>query len=191
MKRQFFIAFRLLLVMIVITGVIYPCMVTVIANLAFRNKAQGSLVTKDGIIIGSELIGQNFDDDKYFRARPSVINYNTLPSGGSNLGPMNQKLISQAYERSRDFRIYNKLDQINPIPPEMITSSGSGLDPHISPTAAMLQVKRIAQARGMDQTGQEKIVRIISDISEKPQFLILGEPRINVFRLNLILASLK
>jgi K+-transporting ATPase ATPase C chain len=191
MKKQIFTGIRLLFVMIILTGGVYPGIVTVISNLAFREKAQGSLVRKDGRIIGSELIGQNFDSDSYFQTRPSANNYNSLPSGGSNLGQMNPVLIELASERSRDFRLLNRVNEKTGVPSEMITSSGSGLDPHISPMAALLQVKRVAEARAMDQAGEDKITRLISTVTEKPQFLILGKPRINVFRLNLILDTLK
>ncbi len=177
--------------MIILTGVVYPGLVTVITSLFFQREAQGSLVEKDGVIIGSELIGQNFNSQKYFWSRPSLNNYNPLPSGASNLGISNPLLLEKIVQRERDFLQANKMEKDLLIPPEMVTASASGLDPHISPAAALLQVSRVAQARGMDKAGQDKLVTLINDLTEERQYSIFGEPRINVLFLNLKTDSLK
>jgi K+-transporting ATPase ATPase C chain len=191
MKRQIITGLKFLALMIILTGVVYPGLITVATNLFFKKEAQGSLIEKDGIVIGSELIGQNFDSQKFFWSRPSANNYNPLPSGGSNLGLQNPILKSRIINREHIFLQVNKPEESLKIPSEMVTASASGLDPHISPAAALLQVRRIASARGMNQAEQEQIVKIIHDMTEKPQFSLLGEARINVFRLNLKVDSLK
>jgi len=177
--------------MIILTGVVYPGTVTVMTSLFFHKEAQGSLVERNGIIIGSKLIGQNFDSQKYFWSRPSFNNYNPLPSGASNLSLLNPLLTKEITQREKAFLQDNKMKDDLSIPPEMVTASASGLDPHISPTAALLQVSRVAQARGMDKRKQDQIVNLINDLTEKRQFSLLGEPRINVFLLNLKIDSLK
>ena len=177
--------------MIILTGVVYPGIVTVITNLFFKKEAQGSLVKRNGTIIGSKLIGQNFESDRYFWSRPSFNNYNPLPSGGSNLGPLNPLLTETIIQRRNAFLLANKIEKGLNIPAEMVTASASGLDPHISPAAALLQVSRVARARGIDQAGQDKLVLLVNDLTEKRQFSLLGEPRINVFRLNLMTDSLR
>jgi K+-transporting ATPase ATPase C chain len=191
MRRQIITGLRFLALMIILTGVIYPGLVTVITSLFFHKEAQGSLVEKNGVIIGSKLIGQNFDSQKYFWSRPSFNNYNPLPSGASNLGILNPLLTEIVIQREKDFLQANKMRVGLRIPPEIVTTSASGLDPHISPEAALLQVDRVARERGMDKAGQDKLVNLINDLTEKRQFSLLGEPRINVFLLNLKIDSLK
>ena len=190
MKRQIITGLRFLVLMIILTGLVYPGLVTIITSIFSPNKAQGSLVIKDGVIIGSELIGQNFDSQKYFWSRPSFNNYNPLPSGASNLGPLNPVLIKKITGKEEDFTQANKIKEDLNIPPEMVTASASGLDPHISPTAAFLQISRIAEARGMDKAEQDKLIDLVNDLTENRQFSFLGEPRINVFLLNLKIDSL-
>jgi K+-transporting ATPase ATPase C chain len=191
MKRQIITGLRFLTLMIILAGVVYPGIVTVITNLFFKNEAQGSLVNRNGTIIGSKLIGQNFESDRYFWSRPSINNYNSLPSGGSNLGPLNPLLTETIIQRRNGFLLANKIEKGLNIPAEMVTASASGLDPHISPAAALLQVSRVARARGIDKAGQDKLVLLVNDLTEKRQFSLLGEPRINVFRLNLMTDSLR
>jgi len=190
MKRQIITGIKFLVLMIILTGLAYPGLVTIITSVISHDKAQGSLVIKNGVIIGSKLIGQNFDSQKYFWSRPSVNNYNPLPSGASNLGPLNPVLIKNITQKEKDFAQANKIKEDLNIPPEMITASASGLDPHISPTAALLQISRIAEARGMDKEKQDKLINLVNDMTENRQFSILGEPRINVFLLNLKIDSL-
>jgi K+-transporting ATPase ATPase C chain len=191
MKRQFFTGLRFLALMIILTGIIYPGVITVITTMFFHREAQGSLVERDGVIIGSELIGQKFDSQEYFWSRPSINNYNPLPSGASNLGISNPLLIKTIAQREKDFLKANKMNEDLNIPPEMVTASASGLDPHISPEAALLQVARVARARGMDKAGQDNLVTLINELTEERQYSLFGEPRINVFLLNLKTDSLR
>jgi K+-transporting ATPase ATPase C chain len=190
MKKEFFTGLKFLVLMVILTGLVYPGLITIITSIFSPNKAQGSLVIRDGVIIGSELIGQNFDSQKYFWSRPSFNNYNPLPSGASNLGPLNPLLIKKITEKEKDFAQANKIREDLNIPPEMVTASASGLDPHISPTAAFLQISRIAEARGLDTAEQDKLIDLVNDLTENRQFSFLGEPRINVFLLNLKIDSL-
>ncbi len=191
MKKEFLTGLKFLVLMVILTGLVYPGLVTIITSIFSPNKAQGSLVIRDGVIIGSELIGQNFDSQKYFWSRPSFNNYNPLPSGASNLGLLNPLLIKEITQKEKDFSQANKIKEDLNIPPEMVTASASGLDPHISPIAALLQISRIAQAREMDKAEQDKLIDLVNDLTENRQFSFLGEPRINVFLLNLKIDSLK
>jgi potassium-transporting ATPase KdpC subunit len=185
MKTQTIIALKFLLVMTILTGIIYPIIMTGIAQVCFPSKANGSLIMKDGNITGSELIGQNFDSLIYFWSRPSAIGYNPVPSGASNYGPTSDTLKKQVMARRMLFAKINSVEDVNTVPKEMIFASGSGLDPHISPNAAMLQVNRIAKARHFDNVLKEKLLQTIKDMTEMPQLLILGEQRINVLMLNI------
>ena len=185
MKTQTIIALKFLLVMTVLTGIIYPLFMTGVAQLAFPAKANGSLLMKDGKIIGSELIGQKFDSSIYFWSRPSAIGYNPIPSGASNYGPTSDTLKKQVVERRIFFATKNSMTDITAIPKEMIFASGSGLDPHISPEAALLQVERITKERHFNNSQKEHLLRRIGELTEMPQFSFLGEDRINVLVLNL------
>ena len=191
MKRQIITGFRFLALMTILTGVVYPGLVTVFASLFFNEEAQGSFVKINGTIAGSKLIGQNFDSDRYFWSRPSYNNYNPLPSGGSNLGLLNPRLTETIKQREKAFLHANMIEIELNIPAEMVTASASSLDPHISPAAALLQLRRVAQARGIDKAGQDRLVILVNDLTEERQFSLLGEPRINVFLLNLMLDSLR
>jgi K+-transporting ATPase ATPase C chain len=191
MKTQSIIAIKFLLVITVLTGVIYPFFMTGMAQLIFPAKANGSLIMKDGKIIGSELIGQKFDSSIYFWSRPSAIDYNTVPSGASNLGPTSDKLKNQVAERRLLFATKNSIADISSVPVEMIFASGSGLDPHISPEAALLQLTRVATARNYNEEQKQKAQQLIINKSEGPQFFLFGEPRINVFELNLAIDSIR
>lgn len=190
MKTQMIIALRFLMVMTLLTGIIYPLLMTGIAQLSFPSKANGSLIMKDGKIIGSELIGQKFDSSIYFWSRPSAIGYNPIPSGASNYGPTSDTLKKQVTARRLLFAKMNSITDPLSIPKEMIFASGSGLDPHISPEAALLQVNRVARARHFDNSQKERLLQSIRDLTEMPQFLCLGEDRINVLILNLELYRL-
>ena len=170
--------------MTVLTGVVYPLVMTGLAQLGFPLKANGSLILKDGKVIGSELIGQKFDSTIYFWSRPSAVGYNPIPSGASNYGPTSDTLLKQVTARRKLFSKMNSVD-ISAIPKEMIFASASGLDPDISPEAALLQIDRIVKARHFDDVQKEKLIKKINDLTEMPQFLFLGEKRINVLDLNL------
>jgi len=189
--KTLFISLKIFLFFTVLTGVIYPLLVTGIAQLTFPAKANGSLIVKDNKTIGSELIGQQFDSTIYFSSRPSAVAYNPLPSGGSNYGLTNIKLKNQVTERRHQFITFNQLDSLTVIPSEMLFASASGLDPHISPQAALLQVERITKARNFDSSQKQRLLQRINELSEKPTFMVLGEERINVLNLNLELDKLK
>jgi len=184
------ISLKIFLFFTILTGIIYPLFVTGIAQLAFPSKANGSLIVKDNKIIGSKLIGQKFDSIIYFSSRPSAISYNPLPSGGSNFGLTNAKLKHSVDSLKKQFIIYNQLDSNTIIPSEMLFASASGLDPHISPKAAMLQVERIAKARNLGNDQKKRLLQNLKELTESPQFLCLGEERINVLDLNLALNKL-
>jgi K+-transporting ATPase ATPase C chain len=183
--KTLIISLKIFLFFTVLTGIIYPLFITGIAQVIFPAKANGSLIVKNNQIIGSELIGQQFDSAIYFTSRPSAISYNPLPSGGSNYGLTNGKLKNLVAERRRNFNVYNQLDSLTEIPSEMLFASASGLDPHISPEAAVLQVDRIAKARNFDKAQKQELMNCVKNLSETPQFLFLGESRVNVLLLNL------
>jgi len=158
---------------------------TGIAQIGFPAKANGSFIINEGKIIGSELIGQKFDSIVYFASRPSATGYNPIPSGASNYGPTSDTLKKQVGARRLLFAKMNSITDPLSIPKEMIFASGSGLDPHISPEAALLQVDRISKARHFDINQKQRLLQSAKDLTEMPQFLILGEKRINVLILNL------
>ena len=191
MKTQMIIALKLLLVMTVLTGIVYPLVMTGLAQLCFPSKANGSMVMKDGNIAGSELIGQKFDSSIYFWSRPSAIDYNPVPSGASNFGPTSDKLKKQVSDRRASFAAKNSITDITAIPKEMIFASGSGLDPHISPGAALCQLERVATARNFNGAQKQKVQQLITDMTEGPQYFLFGEPRINVFTLNLAVDNIR
>lgn len=181
MKKQFTVAIGYTIVTTIIFGLIYPLLVTGLSQLLFPKQANGSLIVKNGQVVGSELIGQSFSSDKYFHPRPSNAGngYDPLSSGGSNLGPTNQALVTRV---AQDVA---KLQQENPgvpIPADLVTSSGSGLDPHISPASAAFQVARVAKARGVSE---EQIRRIVAEHTQGRQWGLFGEARVNVLELNL------
>ncbi len=183
--KTLIISLKIFLFFTVLTGVIYPLFVTGIAQITFPTKANGSLIVKNNKIVGSELIGQRFDSAIYFSSRPSAISYNPLPSGGSNLGLTNARLKHSVDSLKKQFIVFNQLKTISEIPSEMIFNSASGLDPHISPNAALLQVDRIAKIRQFDASKKQLLLQSIAELSQSPQYLILGEQRINVLMLNL------
>jgi len=188
MTSQLRPAFFMLLIFTVITGVIYPLAVTGIAQVLFPHQANGSLiVTKNGKTVGSELIGQQFNDPKYFWGRPSAAGYNAAASSGSNYGPMNTALIDSVQARINALKAVDSNNTL-PIPVDLVTASGSGLDPHISVAAALYQVHRVAVARGLSEADVQSLV---DQYTEGRQFGIFGEPRVNVLKLNLALDGLK
>jgi potassium-transporting ATPase KdpC subunit len=191
MKKQINIALRLLLVLTIITGVIYPLLITGISRAIFHDKSEGSLVKKDGQIAGSLLIGQANDSIAYFWPRPSAVNYQTLPSGGSNYSWSDQRLKELVAERKAAFIKDNMLNDTSSVPVEMLFASASGLDPHISPRAALLQADRVAKARNFNEDQKQKLLMLIAKMTEKPQFSLFGEARINVFLLNLELNKIR
>jgi K+-transporting ATPase ATPase C chain len=191
MKTQSWKAIKLLIFMTVLTGIIYPVFITALSWMFFNHQANGSLIISNGTVIGSELIGQKFDSAAFFWSRPSAIDYNPLPSGGSNLGPTSDKLKKLVDERKAVFIQDNLLRTDASVPAEMVFASASGLDPHVSPEAALLQVERISKARNFSITEKKKLLNIIRRQTEKPQFLIFGEARINILLLNLELEKMQ
>lgn len=189
MKHQLRPALMMLLVLTVLTGVMYPLAVTGLAHLLFPTQANGSLMTRDGKVIGSELIGQYFDEPQYFWGRPSSTApypYNAAASSGSNLGPTNPVLIEAVKTRVAALRAADPGNEA-PVPVDLVTASGSGLDPHISPAAALYQVHRVARVRGVQESQVKDLVALHT---EERQFGLLGEPRVNVLKLNLALDAL-
>ncbi|HLX13233.1 MAG TPA: potassium-transporting ATPase subunit KdpC, partial [Bacteroidota bacterium] len=182
---------KMFFLLTVLTGAIYPLLITGIGSALFPAQAAGSIIERMNAPIGSLLIGQKFANPKYFWPRPSTIDYNPLPSNGSNYGPTSDTLRKQVLSREKDFRQQNFLAAGESIPPEMLTASASGLDPHISPTAALLQIGRVALARKYDQEQSLRLQTLIDRYTERPDFGLLGEPRVNVLLLNVALDSLR
>lgn len=187
MNTQLRPAITVFVLLTIITGVVYPLIVTGISQMVFPYQANGSLIEKDGVVVGSELIGQQFDDPKYFWGRPSAAGYNAAASSGSNYGPMNPALLDSVQTRIDVLKTADP-DNTLPIPVDLVTASGSGLDPHISVAAASYQIHRVAQARGLSN---ETIKALVDEYTEGRQFGFLGEPRVNVLKLNLALDGIQ
>ena len=197
MLKQIRPAIVLVIGLTLITGLVYPLAMTGIAGTIFPYQAQGSLIEKDGKVVGSALIGQVFADDKYFHGRPSATNtpdpkdstktvdapYNAANSMGSNLGPTNKALIDRVKGEVESLK---KENASTPVPIDLVTTSGSGLDPHISPEAALFQVPRVAKARNMPE---DRIRQLVQERTEGRFLGLLGEPRVNVLALNMALDS--
>ena len=175
---------RLTIVFTVVTGLVYPLVITGVAQVVFRDKANGSLLYRDGSPIGSALLAQPFTGDRWFWPRPSAADFATVPSGASNLGPTSAALRKAVQDRAAAIRAAHKLGADVPIPADLLYASGSGLDPHISPEAASLQVARVAAARGVSA---DQIRAVVERFVEPPQWGFLGQERVNVLRLNLAL----
>jgi K+-transporting ATPase ATPase C chain len=179
-------ALLIFLALTVITGLIYPGVVTGLAQLVFNSQANGSLVERDGKAVGSDLLGQSFSSPQYFWSRPSAtgpVPNNGAVSSGSNLGPTNPTLEAAVKDRIAALRSADPGNQ-KPVPIDLVTASGSGLDPHISPAAAEFQVERVARARGMEAS---QVRALVAAATEGRTFGMLGEPRVNVLQLNLAL----
>jgi K+-transporting ATPase ATPase C chain len=186
MLSQLWPALRINIFLTILLGVGYPLAVTGISQLVFPHQANGSLIVKNGQVIGSELIGQNFSKPEYFQPRPSAAGndgYDPTASGGSNYGPTNQKLIDRVKASVDKFHKDNP-DYHGPIPADLVTASGSGLDPEISPASAQAQTPRVAKARGIPA---DQLNQLVAQYTKSPDLGLLGEPRVNVLKLNLAL----
>lgn len=176
------IAIRTLISMTVLTGILYPLLVYGIGSVFFKTEANGSLLARQGQVVGSELIAQKFASDRYFHSRPSAVDYGTVPSGASNLGPTSAAL-KEAIDKRRSQYGANA-------PTDLITASGSGLDPHLSPDAVIYQIDRVATARGFNDQKKQKLRNAINSLTEEPQLGFLGDRTVNVLKLNLALDEL-
>ena len=179
-------AFGMLGVLTLLTGVAYPLAITAVARVAFPSASGGSLLVRDGHVVGSRLLGQPFEDPKYFWSRVSATApspYNAQASGASNFGPSNKALTEAAQARITALRVADPGNEAA-IPADLVTSSGSGLDPHISPAAAEYQLRRVARARHL---GEDRVRQLVRESLDDRDLLVLGEPGINVLRLNLAL----
>jgi len=181
--RNFVVAILMTVVTTVLLGVGYPLVVTGLAQMLFPAKANGQLIERNGVVVGSKIIGQAFSSPGYFRSRPSAAGtgYDAANSGGTNLGPTNKKLIDSVKQAVADAQ---KENPGTPVPIDLVTSSASGLDPHVSPAAAAFQVPRVAKERGMPETD---VKQLVDEFTEGRQLGVLGEPRVNVLLLNLAL----
>ncbi|HZZ94727.1 MAG TPA: potassium-transporting ATPase subunit KdpC [Usitatibacter sp.] len=179
-----------LAVLTAVTGMVYPIVVTIVSKAVFPGRSQGSLIESNGKVVGSRLVGQSFSDPRRFWGRPSATSpypYNAASSSGSNLGPMNPALVDAVKARVNALKGADP-GNTKPVPVDLVTASGSGLDPHISVAAADYQVSRVARARGLDPA---KVASLVAKHTEGRQWGFLGEPRVNVLELNLELESLK
>ena len=174
--KNLWLSIRSYLAFTVLLGILYPVAMTGLAKVLFPHQAQGSLIEKDGKIVGSALIAQKFQSEKYFWSRPSAVDYNPLPSGGSNLGPTSENL-----KKSLEGKDLNQ-------PQDLLFASGSGLDPHISPEAAAYQVERVAKARQMPA---HRIQELVAQFTQERELNLLGERRVSVLELNLVLDKMK
>lgn len=195
MAKQLRAALTAFILLSLITGVLYPLLMTGIGQVLFPYQANGSLIVQDGQVVGSALIGQTTDDPAYFWWRPSAVNAMQgssaealTASGATNYGWTNATLADQVVERAAAIRAAHNLPEDAPIPSDLLFASASGLDPHISPEAAALQIDRVAQARGLERAQVESLT---AQYTEAPQFGILGQPRVNVLLLNLALDSIE
>jgi potassium-transporting ATPase KdpC subunit len=183
MKKNFITSILYTAVATVLLGVIYPLAITGLAQMFAKDRANGQLIRKDGVTVGSRILAQPFSSAKYFHARPSAgaNGYDATNSGGTNWGPTNQKLIDRV---KNDTAALQSENPGKPVPVDLVTTSGSGLDPHITPAAAEFQVARVARVRG---TAESNIRKLVVEHTELRQFGFLGEPRVNVLELNLAL----
>ena len=186
MRRQLLPALLAFVALTVLCGIVYPLIVTGISQVAFASRADGSLVKRDGVVVGSRLIGQSFTSPRYFHPRPSAAGdgYDATSSSASNLGPSNQVFLKDVRERIAAYRTANGLAPGSSVPVEAVTSSGSGLDPHISKADARIQAARVARARSLPLA---KVLELVEENTDGRSLGVFGEPGVNVLELNLAL----
>jgi len=187
MKKYVWPSLKLTLVFIILCSVLYPLFIAAVAKLS-AGAGKGETVEVNGKVVGYANIGQKFTDDKYFQGRPSAVDYNAAGSAGSNKGPSNPDYLKQVQERIDSFLVHNPGVNKEEIPAELVTASGSGLDPDLSPAGAKIQVKRIAAVRKLDEA---KILNLVDQQTEKPLAGMFGPPKVNVLKLNIELDKLK
>lgn len=187
MKTHLITGLKITAATIILFGALYPLMITGIAKVIAPNGGRGEEIVVKGRVVGFELIGQKFDDDKYFNSRPSAVDYNAAATGGSNKGPSNPDYLAQVQARIDTFLVHNPTIKKSQIPVDLVTASGGGLDPHISPAAARVQIQRIADVRHLDAA---KLTALVDAQIEKPM-LGMGTSRVHVLRLNIALDELK
>ncbi len=187
MKKILIVSFKSLILFTILTGIIYPLLITGIAKIFFNYQADGSLIRVNERIVGSELLGQKFDTSIYFWTRPSTIDYNPMPSGASNWGPTSDTLKKTAGERRIQYALLNILEPDQYVPDDAVFASGSGVDPDISVENAKLQLNRVAKARNFNENKKKQLEELINKLIDNPQFGILGEKKINVLKLNILL----
>ncbi len=185
--RQFRTAFLILVIFSILLGVVYPLVMTGIAQLFFSHRANGSLVSSNGRVVGSNLIGQQFSSPAYFSGRPSDCGYDAALSSSSNLGPSNPELFKQVRERINQVRAENEIVDTALVPADLVLASGSGLDPEISPQSALLQVSRIAKFRNLPI---ELVRQLVINKTQQPFIGVFGQPRVNVLTLNIAIDSI-
>ena len=186
-KNETITALKAFLLFAILTGIIYPLSITAIAQITMPSQANGSLIKANGIIIGSKLIGQNFDKPEYFHSRPSSVNYDAAGSGGSNLGPSSKKLIDQVADRIKSVRAENNIPTNKTVPADMVLTSASGLDPHISTENALLKLQRVAKNRNISES---KVKELVKKSTDHDFIGIWGQSGVNVLKLNLALDNL-
>lgn len=188
MKKELRRAFLVLVFFSILTGFLYPVFITAFSRSFFAYRSGGSIITIQGKSVGSELIGQNFRKPEYFHGRPSEGNYDAGNSGGSNLGPTNAVLIKRVQEKAGSFRSENNIPEGQKVPADIVSESASGLDPHISVEAALLQVGRVAAARGLSA---DEVTALVGKCTEKPLLGFIGRSRVNVLKLNIRLDQMQ
>ncbi len=188
MKQHFLPCLKMTFITMLLFGGVYPLAITGIAKLTASNGGQGAIIEANGKIAGFEIVGQSFVSGKYFNGRPSAVGYNAAATGGSNKGPTNPEYLATVEERIKDFLEKNPQVNQKDIPVDLITASGGGLDPHISPAAAEIQIPRIAVTRGINETVLRQLVK---EHTEVPLFGLLGTYKVNVLKINLALDKIK
>lgn len=187
MKRYFLPALKLTAVLVLLMAGLYPLLIAGVSKMA-PGKGDGVTVSKNGIVVGYANVGQKFTDDRYFQGRPSAVDYNAAGSGGSNKGPSNPDYLKVVQERIDSFLVHNPGVKKSEIPAELVTASGSGLDPHLSPAGALVQVQRIATLRGISV---EKLKELVAEQTKGPLLRMFGPATVNVLKLNIALDELK